>query len=96
MSTPSHTLHETLAQARKAAKLSQAGLGQQMGLPQSHISNIERGLVDPQTGNLVEMARLLGYEVMLVPLQLVPAVTAIIRGNGVEERSLPSSLLDDE
>jgi len=60
--------------------MSQKALGERMGLPQSHISAIENGKVDPRLLNVIEMARLLDHEPVLVPRELLPAVRAILHG----------------
>jgi transcriptional regulator with XRE-family HTH domain len=70
---------EALKSAREAKQLSQRALSAKAGVPQSHISKIESGAVDPQVSTLVELARLLNLEVMLVPRSLVPAVRGIVR-----------------
>jgi transcriptional regulator with XRE-family HTH domain len=70
---------ELLAAARRRAGLSQRELGGKVGVAQSHISKIERAAIDPQVSSLMELARALGLELMLVPTQLVPAVQALER-----------------
>ena len=80
-----------LAAARHRAGLSQRALGDKVGLAQSHISKIERGAVDPQTTSLVEIARVLGLELSLVPTPLMPALRALIR-ESIPTQSLASSL----
>jgi transcriptional regulator with XRE-family HTH domain len=70
---------EGLKAAREAKQLSQRALSAKAGVPQSHISKIESGAVDLQLSSLVELARLLDLEVMLVPRALVPAVRGIVR-----------------
>jgi transcriptional regulator with XRE-family HTH domain len=77
-----------LIAGRKRAGLSQSALGAKVGLAQSHISKIERGAIDLQTSNLVEIARALDLELMLVPRQLVPAVRAL------EQEIAPSPGMD--
>lgn len=86
-----------LASARRGAKLSQRALGSKVGLAQSHISKIERGAVDPQLSNLVEMARALGFELALVPKRLLPAIRALQSSTAREDGSeqLPAYRLDD-
>jgi transcriptional regulator with XRE-family HTH domain len=81
-----------LAAARHRAGLSQRALADKVGLAQSHISKIERGAVDPQTTNLVEIARILGLELSLVPTPLIPALQALIRESIPNSQSLASSL----
>ena len=71
---------ETLRAAREEKALSQRELSAQVGLPQSHISKIEHGIVDLQISSLLALARALDLEMLLVPRKLVPAVEAIING----------------
>ncbi|MCB1118564.1 MAG: helix-turn-helix transcriptional regulator [Chlamydiia bacterium] len=59
---------------------SQRALAERIGLPQSHLSKIENGAVDLQTSTLVELARTLELELMLIDRKWVPAVAALIRG----------------
>lgn len=70
--------------ARQAKELNQSSLGKKLGLPQSHISKIEQGGTDPRLSTVTEMARLLDYELILIPRQLVPAIRATISGQGIE------------
>jgi len=74
-----HPIVAALVSARQRAGLSQRALGAKVGISQSHLSKIERAAVDPQVSSLVEIARALGVELMLVPKQLVPAVQALER-----------------
>lgn len=74
-------IQEQLRAARSASRLSQKTVGERMGLPQSHVSAIETGKVDPRLSNIIEMARLLDHEPMLVPRALVPAVRALLAGH---------------
>jgi transcriptional regulator with XRE-family HTH domain len=86
-------LHQIVARlivARHRAGLSQRALGATVGLAQSHISKIERAAVDPQVSNLVEIARALDLELMLIPTQLVPAVQALRREAVLDPRRTPS------
>ncbi len=68
--------------ARQAKALTQKELGQRVGLPQSHISKIEKGAVDLQLSSLVEIARALDLEVKLVPRKALAAVEGAIRAHG--------------
>ena len=75
-------IEKKLKKARKEKGLTQAALGKKMGLPQSHISQIEAGRVDLRVSSLLEMARLLDLEPMLIPRTLTPAVRSFISGRG--------------
>lgn len=76
----------TLKEARAQKGLSQRALAKLADVPQSHISKIESGAVDLRLSSLVEIARVLDLEVMLVPRKVVPAIKSIVRstsGSGV-------------
>jgi HTH-type transcriptional regulator/antitoxin HipB len=101
------SLQPLLAQikaARERKGLSQRALGEQVGLPQSHISKIESGRVDLQASSLVELARALDLELTLVPRTYLPAIRAmqelhgpeIARGQHPPERQRPAYQLDEE
>lgn len=74
----------TLKNAREARGLSQRALSDQAGVPQSHISRIERGVVDLRASSLVELARVLDLELILVPRKSVSAVNSIVRSTAGE------------
>jgi transcriptional regulator with XRE-family HTH domain len=78
----------TLRTAREGTGLSQRDLSARIGVPQSHISKIENGGTDLRLSSLVELARALDHEVVLVPRKLLPAVEAIVR-------NVSSALSDD-
>ena len=80
----------TLKNARKAKGLSQRALSELAGVPQSHISRIETGGVDLRASSLVELARVLDLELVLVPRKSVPAVNSIVRSTAGAPRQ-PSS-----
>lgn len=77
MSYKGETLATQLRHARESAGLSQRALSSASGLGQSHISLIERGALEPGLGSLIDMARALDLELVLVPRKLLPAVEAI-------------------
>lgn len=71
---------EAIKNARKAKGLSQTSFGELIGLPQSHISKIEKGSVDIKLSSLIQIARALDLEVKLVPKKALPAVESIVAG----------------
>ena len=91
-------LVENVAQELKTARnkkgLSQRELGAKVGIPQSHISKIENGAVDLKTSSLIELARALDLELMLVPRALTPAVQGLQRGLTSRERSPSQTLVE--
>lgn len=70
---------EQLKQARLAKGLSQRALSVKAGIPQSHISKIESGAVNLQLSSLIELSRVLGLELMLVPQKAAPAAKSVVR-----------------
>jgi len=69
----------SLKVARESKRFSQRALSKKVGLTQSHISKIENGAVDLQLSNLIELARALDLEVILVPRKLVTTVQGMVR-----------------
>lgn len=86
---------QILKKARKDKQLSQHELGRRVCMPQSHISTIENGHVDLQTSSLVELARVLDLELMLIPRTLVRTVQALQRNEKAEEVE-PMYRLDED
>ncbi len=86
----------TLRNAREARGLSQRALGARAGIPQSHISKIENGAVDLRVSSLVELARVLDLDLVLVPRKAVSAVHAIVRRRDESETARPAYSLDDD
>ena len=68
-------IYEQLHQARKQHGLTQAELGKMLGLPQGYISQVEGGRHDIRTSTLADWARVLGLELMLIPVPQVRAVS---------------------
>ena len=81
MAYTAEQIAHTLRSTRQARKLSQRALSAKTGVPQSHISKIENGAVDLRVSSLVELARVLDLELMLVPRKTVPAVQAFTIGS---------------
>ncbi|MFN7165611.1 MAG: helix-turn-helix domain-containing protein [Pannonibacter sp.] len=71
---------EAIKSARKAKGLSQTSVGELIGVPQSHISKIEKGSVDIKLSSLIQIARALDLEVKLVPKRALPAVESVVAG----------------
>tara|TARA_B100000780_G_scaffold278926_1_gene254427 strand:- start:3278 stop:3571 length:294 start_codon:yes stop_codon:yes gene_type:complete len=66
-----------IQKARKAKGMTQGELGAKMGLPQSHISQLESGKIDMRLSSLLEISRLLDLEPMLIPRPMIPAIRAL-------------------
>ena len=88
-------IRRELKEARGKRGWSQRELGSRLGLPQMHISGIESGKIVPRYDTLLELARILDRDLLMVPRALVPVVQSLMRdharqdqqGEG-EERSL--------
>ena len=72
-------MREELRSTRHDRGWSQAELGRRVGLPQMHISGIESGKIVPRFDTLLELVRVLGYDLLMVPRSLVPVAQALIR-----------------
>ena len=81
---------QQLRAAREAQKVSQRELSERSGLTQSHISQIERGAMEPGLGSLVDLARALGLEVVLAPKKLMPAIRNIVESSPASSDILTS------
>lgn len=95
-----NSLPEAMLRDLKAARLkrgwSQAELGQRVGLPQMHISGIETGKIVPRFDTLLDIVRVLDFDLLMVPRSLVPAVQALIRDHGHEAKERPLYASDEE
>lgn len=67
-----------LKRARLTAGLSQRALAERSGVTQSHISQIESGSTEPGLSTLIDLARSLELDVMLIPRKQIPAVSSLI------------------
>jgi transcriptional regulator with XRE-family HTH domain len=85
----------TLKKAREKVGLSQRALAEKVGIPQSHVSKIESGKISPTISNLIEIARVLGFELMAVPKKYVSVVEGLSRdtANSLESQK-PAYTLD--
>ncbi|MBT3347591.1 MAG: helix-turn-helix transcriptional regulator [Thiotrichales bacterium] len=69
---------QSLKDRRIELKVNQSALGEKMGMPQSHVSKIEKGLNDPRLSTISDMARLLDQELILVPREKLIIINALI------------------
>jgi HTH-type transcriptional regulator / antitoxin HipB len=72
-------MREELRAERQTRGWSQAELGRRVGLPQMHISGIESGKIVPRYDTLLELVRVLGFDLLMIPRSLVPVAQALIR-----------------
>lgn len=69
----------TLARERKAQHLTQAELAERAGLSRMTVQRLESGSLDPRLSTLLEMARVLGMDLVAVPARLRPQLEALLR-----------------
>ncbi len=72
-------------QARVAARLTQEEVAVLAGLSRPSYRDIETGAAAARTTTLINVARALGLEMMLVPQAMVPAVEAFLRPDTDED-----------
>lgn len=79
MSYAIEDISASLKKAREDKGLSQRELSARSGVPQSHISKIERNAVDLRLSSLAALAHALDLELAMIPRKAVPAVRSITR-----------------
>jgi transcriptional regulator with XRE-family HTH domain len=90
-------LRQQIKEARMKRGWGQRELGAAVGLPQPHISAIESGDIVPRFDTLLDIVRVLGLDLLLVPRSLVPAVQSLILAQkGPESVEKPLYAADDE
>jgi ribosome-binding protein aMBF1 (putative translation factor) len=92
----SEELLSTLKKARQKAALSQRALAAKIGVPQSHISKIENGHISPTISMVIEMARVLGLELMAVPKQYISAINHLTQEQNHMTQQAAYTLDDEE
>ena len=88
------SLVRALVVARKNRGLTQTDLGEKLGMPQSYISRFEGCSLDSRLTSVMEIARFLGLELVLVPVSLLPTVKAIVQPSAAYS-TRPLYSLDD-
>ena len=73
---------DELTRLRKASGRTQEDLARTAGLTRMSINRAEVGIVDPKLSSVVELARALGLELMLVPAELQSEVAAFLQSGG--------------
>ena len=75
-------LIDELSAARKARPMTQADLAHAAGLSRMTVQRTEAQEIDPRLSTVLEMARVLGMDLMLVPTALRPELEAFVRSGG--------------
>ena len=91
MDSESETLREIgahLRRARLSSDMTQEQLADLAGISRPRYRDIETGAAAARTTTLMNIARALGLEMMLVPQAMVPAVQALLRPH--DEDDLPA------
>src|SRR5437879_11569600 len=65
-------MRRELKEARRKRGWSQAELGRRAGLPQMHISGIESGKIVPRFDTLLDLVRVLDYDLLMVRARSCP------------------------
>ncbi len=78
-------MRRQLRRARRSRLLSQEVLGERLGVPQAHLSMVETGRGLPRVETLLDLARLLDHELVLVPRNLASLVAALIEQHAAPE-----------
>src|ERR1700677_4180161 len=86
---------KSLVEARKGKGLSQTEMARRLDVPQSYISRLESGKLDMRLSSLIEIARYLNLEVVLVPDMMAPTVQALIGPQSANRATEPIYTLDD-
>ena len=89
-------LIRSIQRRRKSLNLPQQEVARLSGVPQSNYSKIELGKIEPRVSTLVDIARALDLELMLVPTELVPVVQSLTSEQGrPEDRPLFAATGDE-
>ena len=78
-------LRRALRDARKKHGWSQRELARHLGIAQRHVSGIESGKIVPRYDTLLELVRMLDYDLIMVPRALVPVVQSLVRDHRKDE-----------
>ncbi|CAN7768391.1 XRE family transcriptional regulator [Ensifer sp. NM-2] len=73
---------------RKGLGLTQEQVAEMAGISRPRYREIETGSAAARTTTLINIARALGLEIMLIPQAIVPAVDALLRPN--DDDDLPA------
>jgi transcriptional regulator with XRE-family HTH domain len=79
-------LGRLLRQARDSAGLTQEQTADLAGISRPRYRDIETGVAAARATTLVNIARALGMEMMLVPQRMVPAIEAMLRPAADDDR----------
>ncbi|MDP9025706.1 MAG: helix-turn-helix domain-containing protein [Candidatus Eremiobacteraeota bacterium] len=78
MIADSRTLGRLLKDRRRELALTQAELAGRLGTTQSYVAAVERGGREARWSTVLEMARALELDAMLIPRERIAAVNAVL------------------
>jgi transcriptional regulator with XRE-family HTH domain len=81
-----HDLRKILHEARRQAGLTQEQVAERAGISRPSYREIERGGAAARATTLINVARALGLELMLIPQAMVPGVQALLRPSDDDDR----------
>ena len=84
-------IFSSLTSARQAKGLTQNQLSHLLELPQSYISQVEQGKHDTKLSTLLNWARALDLELMLIPRREVPMVSYLIQKSKSDDQEVPAA-----
>ncbi|TYL86155.1 helix-turn-helix domain-containing protein [Bradyrhizobium cytisi] len=95
-SEATHHLGRLLRDARKQAGLTQQQVAERAGISRPRYRDIEQGDAAARANTLINVARALGMELMLIPQAMVPGVNALLRPSDDEDRPAFTTDADDD
>jgi len=91
-----HQLGRLLRDARRQAGLTQEQVAKRAGISRPRYRDIEQGDAAARATTLINVARALGMELMLIPQAMVPGVNALLRPSDDEDRPAFTTDTDDD
>ncbi|MCC8958759.1 helix-turn-helix transcriptional regulator [Bradyrhizobium sp. Pear77] len=89
-------LGRLLRDARKQTGLTQEQVAERAGISRPRYCDIEQGIAAARANTLINVARALGMELMLIPQAIVPGVNALLRPSEDEDRPAFTTDTDDD
>jgi transcriptional regulator with XRE-family HTH domain len=91
-----HDLGRILHDARRQANLTQEQVAERAGISRPSYREIENGSAAARATTLINVARSLGMELMLIPQKMVPGVQALLRPSDDGDRPAFTTEPDDD
>lgn len=95
LSNPLLEVGSVLKAARKDLRLTQEQVADMAGISRPRYREIEVGSAAARVTTLINIARALGLELMLIPKAIAPAVDALLKPHG-DEDDLPAFVVSRE